>query len=159
ALPIFEQYDREQYEIYCYSFYTGQEDGVQKYIRGKVDSFQLKPGISDQDAAQMIANDELDILFELGGTTDMNKLNVMAWRPAHLQASWLGYPHSAGLETIDYILVDPFIKPPDPQALLIEKPFEMARSWVVLSPLRFRDNIPLEPTSPQDRKGHVTFGT
>jgi protein O-GlcNAc transferase len=158
ALPIFEQYDREQYEVYCYSFYTGQEDGVQKYIRGKVDGFHLKPGISDQDAAQLIANDELDILFELGGTTDMNKLNVMAWRPARLQASWLGYPHSAGLETIDYILVDPFINPPQ-GGLLIEKPFEMARSWVVLSPLRFRDNIPIEPTSPQDRKGHVTFGT
>ncbi len=146
ALPIFEQYNRDEYEIYCYSFYTGQEDRVQKYIRGKVDGFHLKPGISDRDAAQLIANDDLDILFELGGTTDMNKLNVMAWRPARLQASWLGYPHSAGLETIDYILVDPFINPPQP-GLLIEKPFELSRSWVVLSPWRFRDDIPVETST------------
>ena len=158
ALPIFEQYNRDEYEIHCYSFYTGQEDRVQKYIRGKVDGFHLKPGISDRDAAQLIANDDLDILFELGGTTDMNKLNVMAWRPARLQASWLGYPHSAGLETIDYILVDPFINPPQP-GLLIEKPFELSRSWVVLSPWRFRDDIPVETSTPQARKGHLTFGT
>ena len=143
ALPIFEQYNRDEYEIHCYSFYTGQEDRVQKYIRGKVDGFRLKPGVSDQDAAQLIANDDLDILFELGGTTDMNKLNVMAWRPARLQASWLGYPHSAGLETIDYILVDPCINPPQP-GLLVEKPFELSRSWVVLSPQRFRDDIAVD---------------
>ena len=158
ALPLVELYDRERFELYCYSFNSGAEDNVQAHIRGKVDAFRLAPGASDRDAAQMIAHDDLDMLFELGGTTYMNKLKVMAWRPARLQASWLGYPHSAGPESIDYILVDPHIRPEDP-ALLIEKPFLMARSWVVLGRLGFDPRQPLEPGTPEQRQGHLTFGT
>jgi predicted O-linked N-acetylglucosamine transferase (SPINDLY family) len=158
ALPLIELYDRKRFELFCYSFYEGEEDGVQKHIRGQVDGFRLAPGIPDRDAAQMIANDQLDMLFELGGSTWMNKLKVMAWRPARLQASWLGYPHSAGLETIDHILVDPFILPEDP-ALLIEKPFLVNRSWVVLGRLGFGPQIEILPTLPEERQGHLTFGT
>ncbi len=158
ALPLIDLYDRERFELYCYSFYSGAEDPVQAHIRGKVDAFRLAPGIGDREAAQMIADDDLDMLFELGGSTYMNKLKVMAWRPARLQASWLGYPHSAGLESIDHILVDPHIRPADP-ALLIEKPFLMARSWVVLGRLGFDGRTPLEPGTPEQRQGRITFGT
>ena len=158
VLPLIEHYDRDRFEFYCYSWHTREEDAVQRLIASKVDSFRLAPGISDRDAAKLITADELDILFELGGTTDMNKLNVMAWRPARLQASWLGYPHSSGLESIDYLLTDPFIRPDDP-ALLIEKPFELSRSWVVLGRLGFNDSVPIEPGTPQERNGHLTFGT
>ncbi len=158
ALPLVELYDRERFELYCYSFNSTAEDAVQAHIRGKVDAFRLAPGVSDREAAQMIADDDLDMLFELGGTTHMNKLKVMAWRPARLQASWLGYPHSAGLETIDHILVDPHIQPADP-ALLIEKPFLLARSWVVLGRLGFDARQAVEPGTPQQRQGRITFGT
>ena len=158
ALPLVELYDRKRFELHCYSFNSGPEDQVQAFIRSKVDGFRLAPGIGDREAAQMIADDDLDMLFELGGTTHMNKLKVMAWRPARLQASWLGYPHSAGPESIDHILVDPHIRPPDP-ALLIEKPFLLARSWVVLGRLGFDGRIAIEPGTPEQRQGHITFGT
>ncbi len=158
ALPLVELYDRQGFELFCYSFNSGAEDNVQAHIRGKVDAFRLAPGISDRDAAQMIADDSLDMLFELGGTTYMNKLKVMAWRPARLQASWLGYPHSAGPESIDYILVDPHIRPEDP-ALLVEKPLLLPRSWVVLGRLGFDPRLVVEPGTPEQRQGHLTFGT
>lgn len=158
VLPLIELYDRRRFELYCYSFNSGEADGVQAHIQQQVDAFRLAPEIGDRDAAQMIANDQLDMLFELGGTTYMNKLRVMTWRPARLQASWLGYPHSAGPETIDYILVDPHIRPEDP-ALLIEKTFTLARSWVTLGRLGFDDRIAIEPGTPEERQGCITFGT
>jgi predicted O-linked N-acetylglucosamine transferase (SPINDLY family) len=158
ALPLIEGYDRDRFELYCYSWSTGPVDAVQTHIAARVDGFRHAPAIADRDAAQLIADDRLDMLFELGGTTYMNKLRVMAWRPARLQASWLGYPHSAGPETIDHILVDPHIRPEDP-ALLIERPFQLARSWVVLGRLGFNDRVAIEPGLPSARAGHVTFGT
>jgi predicted O-linked N-acetylglucosamine transferase (SPINDLY family) len=88
----------------------------------------------------------------------MNNLNVMAYKPARVQASWLGYPHSAGPASIDYILVDPHNRPTD-DALLIEKPLELARSWVVLGDLGFNDAIAITPGTPEARCGHLTFGT
>jgi protein O-GlcNAc transferase len=158
VLPLLEGYNRSQFEFYCYSFYSGDEDAVQKRIRQRVDMFRLAPGVSPREAAQIMADDDLDILFELGGTTHMNKLEAMAWKPAPLQVSWLGYPHSSGLANIDGILVDPFLKPKDP-ALLIEKPFELAHSWVAMGPASFRSGLPIEQSLPEDRNHRLTFGT
>jgi protein O-GlcNAc transferase len=158
VLPLIEGYERSRFEFYCYSFYTGKEDAVQKQIRQRVDMFRLSPGVSPREAAQIMAEDDLDIVFELGGSTAMNKLEAMAWKPAPLQVSWLGYPHSSGLTAIDGILVDPYLKPQDP-ALLIEKPFELPHSWVTLGPLSFRSGLPIEQSLPEERNHRFTFGT
>jgi protein O-GlcNAc transferase len=157
AFPLFQHIDPTRFDVYCYSFYTGAEDATQRYITSKVTAFRWHKSISARAAAQMIADDQLDILFELGGSTHLNRLEVMALRPAPVQVSWLGYPHSCGLSAIDYILCDPYIRPSDP-ALLIEKPFEVAESWVALGSVGFHD-VPIEPGLPEDRAGRVTFGT
>jgi len=158
ALPLFEHFDRDRFEVYAYSFYTGEEDPLQKHIRGHATEFRLWPHRSNADAAQGIADDRLDILFELGGPTDMNKPQVMAWKPAPVQVSWLGYPHSLGIPAIDYILVDPYLKPEDPR-MLVEKPFELAESWVSLGRTRFHDEFAITPGLPEERNGTLTFGT
>lgn len=158
AMPLFDFIDRNRFEVYCYSWCRHDPDPIQQYIASRVNDFRWHKAIADRDAAELIAKDQLDILFELGSSTDMNKLEVMAWNPAPLTASWLGYPHSAGLETIDYILVDPFINPPDP-ALLIEKPFEMPKSWVAMGRLGFNEAGEIQPVIPSARKGYITFGT
>ena len=155
--PLIERYDRARFELYCYSFFPGKPDHVQAHLAGRADQFRLMPAASDPQIAQQIADDDLDILFELGGSTHLNKLDVMAYRPAPIQVSWLGYPHSCGLSTIDYILLDPYIKPTD-RRLLIERPFEMPESWVTLGSVGFH-NVPIEPGIPEERVGHVTFGT
>ena len=157
--PLFEHVDRDRFEIHCYSFYRGAgETPLQRKLASMVDVFRWAPAINEQDAAQMIANDDLDILFELGGSTYMNKLEVMAWKPARICASWLGYPHSAGLNTIDYLLVDPFLCPPDPD-LMIERPLTMPSSWITMSEQAFPDRYELAPVAPYQRNGFVTFGT
>jgi predicted O-linked N-acetylglucosamine transferase (SPINDLY family) len=155
--PIIDRLDRTRFEIFCYSWNEGGTDRVQEHIAARVDGFRLRPDISDRDAAQLIADDGLDMLLELGGSTYMNKIRVMAWRPAPRSASWLGYPHSCGLETIDRIVTDPYTTPADP-ALLIEKPLQLARTWVAFESLR---NPPpeIDPVTPQERNGFVTFGT
>jgi len=158
AMPLFEFLDHNRFEVYCYSWCRNDPDPVHKYLETRVDGFRWHKAISDRDAAELIAKDRVDMLFELGSSTDMNKLEVMAYKPAPIQASWLGYPHSAGLESIDYILVDPFINPPDP-ALLIEKPFIMPHSWVAMGNLGFNEQEQINPIIPSQRHGFVTYGT
>lgn len=156
ALPLLEGYDRDRVEVFCYSFYEKEPDHVQRHIAGKVTGFRHWPKRPTPQAANDIAADGLDMLFELGGSTAMNKLELMAYRPARLGASWLGYPHSAGLEQIDLILTDPYLRPEDPR-LLIERPFEMPSTWVALSRM-FAPHDITEGT-PESRKGHLSFGT
>lgn len=158
AYPLFAHVDRERFEIYAYSFYMGDEDPVQAEIRQRCDGFRWRPGVSEHDAAQMIADDDLDMLIELGGSTHMNKLGTIAYKPAPLSASWVGYPFSAGLETIDYLAVDPYVEPEDPR-LMIEKPLVLGQAWYVLSEHAFRDQPAVNPQPPHERNGVITFGT
>jgi predicted O-linked N-acetylglucosamine transferase (SPINDLY family) len=82
----------------------------------------------------------------------------MAWRPAARQASWLGYPHSAGLSTIDYFVCDPYSAPPR-RELLIEEPLVMPHTWLALGRAMFNDTHPIVEELPEARKGFLTFGT
>src|SRR5437763_15997389 len=88
----------------------------------------------------------------------MNKLEVMAYRPAPKQASWLGYPHSAGLSTMDYRLCDPHNTPPR-RDLLLEQPLMMPHGWLALGEMVFSAGHVIEPGLTQDRDGNITFGT
>jgi protein O-GlcNAc transferase len=158
ALPLFDHLDKDRFDLFVYSYYQGREDRLQTYMTERSAGYRWWPDISAREAAQKIAEDDLDMLIELGGSTHMNKLEVMAYRPAPLQASWLGYPHSAGLSTIDYLVCDPYCVPPDP-ALLVEKPLLMPKSWIGLGRMVFNDAFEIAPELPQDRNGFITFGT
>ena len=157
ALPLFDHPDL-RFEVYCYSFFRGEEDALQAHIAARASVFRWLPEVSAREAAQIIADDQLDMLIELGGSTVMNKLEVMAWRPAPRQASWLGYPHSAGLEAIDRFICDPISAPADP-ALLAETPMLMPNTWIAFSEAVFEGHPPIEDGLPEDRAGAVTFGT
>jgi predicted O-linked N-acetylglucosamine transferase (SPINDLY family) len=158
AMPLFEHYDRSRFEIYCYSYYEGATaDALQAKITELVDTFRWEKDANDHSAAQLIANDQLDMLIELGGSTHMNKLNVMAFKPAPLQASWLGYPHSAGLENIDHLILDPYVAPSD-RSLVIEEPLLMPKSWIAMGERAFPER-PITEGTPEERNGFLTFGT
>ena len=158
AKPLVDRYDRSRFEFFGYSWYPRDPDPMQTWFAQRMDGFRCEPRLGLRDAAQLIANDRLDMLFDLGGSTDLNKLAVLAWKPAPRVASWLAYPHSAGLSTIDRILVDPYLQPEDP-ALLIEKPFKVASSWVAFERPDLEPLLPIHPATPQERRGFVTFGT
>ena len=158
ALPLFDHLDRERFDVYCYSFYQGAEDALQAHIAKQVTAFRWMPDTSSRDVAQVIADDQLDILLELGGSTHMNRLDVMAFKPAPLQASWLGYPHSAGLSTIDYFVCDPYSQPTDP-ALMVERPLVMPHTWLALGRAVFASGNLITEGLPEERNGFITFGT
>jgi len=157
VLPIIEMHDKDQTEVICYSFNPRPADKTQEFISKKVEAFRLIIDQSNAEIARTIADDGLDVLIELGGTTKFNRIEVMAYRPAPLTMSWLGYPHSAGLSRIGHLLVDPYLKPDQP-GLICEEPFEMPESWVCLGRSGFYD-VPIDLGTPADRNGHITFGT
>jgi protein O-GlcNAc transferase len=157
ALPLFQHYDKSRFEIYCYSFFLQEEDFMQARIREMVDVFRWEKEATDKEVAQTIADDQLDILIELGASTHMNKVGVMGFKPAPLQASWLGYPHSVGLSTIDHFILDSYVVPPK-RELVMEEPLLMPKSWIAMGELAFPDR-PITPGTPESRNGFLTFGT
>ena len=64
-----------------------------------------------RQAAEMIRADGIDILVELTGHTAGNRLDVMALKPAPIGMTWIGYPNTTGLPTIDYRITDDLVRP------------------------------------------------
>ena len=112
-------------------------------------------GMSDEDAANRIHADNVHILIDLSGHTAHNRLPLFAWKPAPIQASWLGYFASTGLSEIDYFIGDPFVTPLSDASHFVEKIYALPETYLNFSP----PSTNLAVTSlPAKKNGYVTFG-
>jgi predicted O-linked N-acetylglucosamine transferase (SPINDLY family) len=109
--PVLRERDRRAVEIFCYAE-VAREDDTSSALRELSDHWLNTVGTSDAVLAERIVADEIDILVDLAGHTAGNRLLVFARKPAPIQVSWLGYPHTTGLSAMDYRLVDAITDPP-----------------------------------------------
>ncbi|BCS55986.1 tetratricopeptide repeat protein [Geobacter sp. SVR] len=109
--PVLASHDRSRFEIFCYHCHQ-DHDRVTARIQTLTDGWRELNDVSDDVAAELIRNDGIHILVELAGHTAFNRLPLLARRPAPIQVTWLGYPHSTGLPAIDYRLTDAVADPP-----------------------------------------------
>jgi predicted O-linked N-acetylglucosamine transferase (SPINDLY family) len=109
--PLIAHHDPAQVEIYCYSDARAEDEQtakIRQYAHAWRDSLQW----SDVELAQEIRNDKIDLVVELALRTGGNRLPALARKPAPVQVTWLGYPGTTGMTTIDYRLTDPHLDPP-----------------------------------------------
>jgi predicted O-linked N-acetylglucosamine transferase (SPINDLY family) len=152
--PLFRNYDRDRFEIRCYSALPATEDPVQRELAGMVDSFASIDTLDDVGASKLIRADGVEVLFDLNGWTAHSRLPLFAYRPAPYQVAWLGWPFTAGYESIGHFLVDRFNAPAAP-GLLFEQPLPVEGPWIAFEPLT--GQAVSDP--PFQRNGHLTFGT
>jgi predicted O-linked N-acetylglucosamine transferase (SPINDLY family) len=116
-----ELMNRQQFELYGYGGGPGDNSEMQHRIRACFEHFSDIRGVSDQEAAQHIRSDEIDILIDLGGYTANSRTGVMAYRPATVQAQYLGFPGSLQAPWVDYVITDQTVTPLDQLTLYTEK--------------------------------------
>ena len=110
-LPLLARHDHEHFEIFCYA-QVPAPDGMTQQLRAHADQWHSHTGLSNAQAADLIRQHQIDILVDLSGHTSRNRLLHFAHRPAPVQVTWLGYPNTTGLATMDYRLTDAFADPP-----------------------------------------------
>lgn len=146
----------EVIEIYAYSTtapYT--DDDVSERIKNHVASWRCVTTISDKQLAKDINEDQIDILIDLSGHTAHNRLALFAWKPAPVQATWLGYFATTGVKEIDYILCDRWVFPEEDEEYFVEKPIRLPDSYLCFTPPNVRIDV---EGLPADRNGYITFG-
>lgn len=105
-------HDRSQFQITTY-YDNADRDGLTAQIEQDVETFRHVGNWSDDRLAQQIDEDQIDVLFDLGGyTAGGNRLRILARRAAPVQISFLGYPNTSALPTIDYRITDRMADPP-----------------------------------------------
>lgn len=109
---IFETHNRDQFEIFGYNL-LNVNDEVTEMIKNGCDQFRDISQLSASDAAVQINADGIDILIGLAGYTGYGKPEILAYQPAPVQASFLGYPNTMGANFIPYLLTDEWVVPAD----------------------------------------------
>jgi len=155
-LPLLSNLDRAAFEIVCYAE-VARPDEVTERFRQLADLWRDTVGMSDRELTLQIAADGIDILLDLAGHTEGNRLPVFGLRPAQVQMSWLGYPNTTGLRTMDYRITDAIADPNDDgDALYSERLLRLPQSFLCFRPLTPMPEISPLPAA---RNGHVTFGS
>lgn len=153
---LFGLYDHHAFEVFCY-FNSVNSDQTTFQIRSLVDHWREIACMSDQEVANLVRDDQIDILVDLSGHTAGHRLAVFARRAAPIQVSYLGYPATTGLAEMDYRITDGFCDPlGSTEAFNTETLVRPWRSFVCYTP---PVNSPPVAVLPALRNGYVTFGS
>lgn len=108
--PILAAHDQSKFELFCYYNHSIVDERT-KHMKSLVPNWRLIFQRADADVAELIRRDGIDILVDLAGHTGTNNLPMFGLKPAPVQVSWIGYPNTTGLSTMDYRITDAFADP------------------------------------------------
>jgi predicted O-linked N-acetylglucosamine transferase (SPINDLY family) len=154
--PILEHHDRSRFEITAYSNTTAPDE-VTDRLRARCDGWRDIITMNDDEVAEQVRTDGIDILVDLAGHTTGNRLGVFGRKPAPVQMTYLGYPNTTGLSAIDYRITDAFCDPPGMTELFhSERLLRLDPPFICYRP---PENAPPVVEPPLIRNGYVTFGS
>jgi predicted O-linked N-acetylglucosamine transferase (SPINDLY family) len=108
---VFEASRRREFEIVAYSLGSVGDGPMHRRLQSAFTRFVDLGTLSDEAAAHRIHEDGIDILVDLKGLTAHARPGILAYRPAPLQAQFLGYPGTMGTPLVDYVLADRVVIP------------------------------------------------
>lgn len=151
---LLEAHDPTRVRVYMYSN-NQEDDATTERLRSRAHAWCGIRSMNDDDAARLIARDDLDVLIELSGHTIGHRLGVAARRPARRVMTYLGYPNTTGLSRIDHRIVDDVTDPPGSERWMSERALRLPGCFVCYTPPE------AGPACERERggRGPITFGS
>ena len=147
--------DRRRVELQCFTMSHAADD-LTAVIRAASSKWHDLTATSDDAAAELIVREGIDILVDMSGYTGGGRLAVFARKPAPVQAAWIGYFGTTGLSTIDWLIADRHLVPPDDEQWFSERVFRLPDSYVCYQPPAGAPDV---APPPSDAEGVITFGS
>jgi predicted O-linked N-acetylglucosamine transferase (SPINDLY family) len=119
---LYALHDRSKVEVIGFSWSRDDGSALRARVVGAMDRYVRIDAMSDADAARCIREHEIDILVDLHGLTLGTRHDILSWRPAPVQITWLGFPGPTALPAIDYVVADRFVLPEELAPHFTEKP-------------------------------------
>lgn len=152
---VLTQLDPARVQLFAYST-RPYEDELTQRLKPRFAQWRTLVGLTDEAAAATIRNDGIHILLDMSGHTDSNRLPVFAWKPAPVQASWIGYFASTGLTAIDYVLGDQWVLPPVEAEHFVERPWRLPHGYLCFTPPE--PAVAIDVNAATDTTRPLTFG-
>jgi predicted O-linked N-acetylglucosamine transferase (SPINDLY family) len=151
--PILAHHDSRLVETVCYAEVP---QSLSARVRGLAHGWRAIAGLTDAQVADQMRADGIDILVDLAGHTVNNRLRAFTYKPAPVQITYLGYPNTTGLRTMDYRITDKIADPPGEPVRQTEELVRLPGAFCCYAP---PDEAPTVTPSPARQKGQVTFGS
>jgi protein O-GlcNAc transferase len=132
TMHVFEQL-AQHCDLICYANQPECDDETSRFQQAASQWWEVNRW-SDQQLAQRIRDDKVDILFDLSGHTARNRLNMFAQKPAPIQIAWVGYTATTGLEAMDYIISDPYLIPVEAEPYYQEQVIRLPHCSICYEP-------------------------
>ena len=142
-------------ELIAYSNFS-KKDNLNIKLKSCFDIWHEIGNQKDVEVINLIRKDKINILFDLSGHTEKNRLSVFVSKPAPVQISWGGYPGSIGIPEIDYIIGDPYVTPQKENKYFTEKFITLPNIWICFTPPAFELKIEEPPVT---KNKYITFGS
>ncbi len=126
---LFERHDRTQFEVYGYCATREDNSEIRRRVLGAFDHVRFVRELGDEDAARLIREDEIDVLIDLNGLTQGSRIQILRWRPAPVQATYLGFIGPVPLPELDYLFCDDFVIPPEIAPAYRPRPLAIASNY------------------------------
>jgi predicted O-linked N-acetylglucosamine transferase (SPINDLY family) len=153
-LHALKHHDRDKVDVFCYAD-VSKPDNMTELARRHANVWRPVPGTPAPQLVEIIQKDEIDILVDLGGYTAPAALAMFAMKPAPVQVTYLGYPHTTGMPRMDYRVTDSLADPPGAAD-------EMTSEKIVrLDPCAwcYHPSPHAPPVEPRNAGEPITFGT
>jgi len=133
--PLLAAHDRTRFEIFCYATHENQlSDTTTERLRELSEHWHFVADKTDLELARLIHDDGIDILVDLAGHTGDNRLKTFTYRPAPVQATYLGFFAASGLEAMDCWITDEVLHPPDTLEQTLESIYRLPRCSFCYNP-------------------------
>ncbi|MBZ9556968.1 MULTISPECIES: tetratricopeptide repeat protein [unclassified Modicisalibacter] len=155
TIAALEKVPAEQIEFYLYST-TNAEDSITQRFKALASEWKPVQHLPDQEFAELVVADEIDILVDLCGHNAGNRMRAMASQPAPLLVKWVGgLINTTGIEAIDYLICDAVETPPGVDGLYTEKLIRLPNDYICYE---FPSYTPEGSLPPALKNGYVTLG-
>jgi predicted O-linked N-acetylglucosamine transferase (SPINDLY family) len=153
-VAILEHHDPALVEVACYSN-SRVNDPMTERIKAAASLWRQVDKLSDEELAEQIRADEIDVLVDLSGYSGGNRILTIARKPAPVQVTAWGYATSTGLDAVDAFFADPVVVPPEAEPLYAEKIVHLPNVVCYTQP----PVHPPIPPLPALSQGFITFGS
>lgn len=152
--PLLARHSPDQVETFCYAE-VARPDAITRGLQSLSGHWHTTSGMSDHELAERIRADRIDILVDLAGHSSNNRLLTFSAKPAPVQITYLGYPNTTGLPTMDYRLTDVWADPPgETERFHTEKLVRLSRGFLCYLP---PSSAPPVTPLPAATQGPITF--
>ena len=99
--------NKDKFETYCFSSNKRDSNDLsQNELKNLSDEWFDVGNFQNQKIVNLVQEQKIDILIDLIGFTNTERLEIFNSRVSPIQISWLAYCNTTGLKTIDYLFAD-----------------------------------------------------